>query len=163
MEKYRKAHFISLQLIREIIVFFGSSKTSRETDRAIQTMFDIGKLKENEISQIDLSAIPEISLLYKRIEEIRRMDHESGVAETLLKLLISFILIFGVVIAITQYSLYALGIFYPSKFNVAGIGQLMIGAAIVFSASAIFICLEVFRRADLMVRVKEDDISSSGT
>ncbi len=63
LEKYRKAHFISLQLIREIIVFFGSSKTSRETDRAIQTMFDIGKLKENEISQIDLSAIPEISLL----------------------------------------------------------------------------------------------------
>lgn len=154
--KNRKAHMISLNLIRDIVLFFGTSRTSRETDRVLQSLSGNGKLDEDEIYQISISAIPEISVLYTRIEEMRRMDHESGILETLLRILVIFILLYGVIVSLIQYTVLFTDYFIPGSINIGEISQLVIGATIIFSVSALFICLDVFRRADIMANSPSD-------
>ncbi len=158
-QKNRRAGIITLELIRGVIAFFGSSRTSKETEKAIQAFIGTGELKESAVDSIAINAIPEISSLYGRIEEIRRMDQESGVMETLLKILVMLILLYGVIISLIQYILLAAALFFPDKINITVISQMIIGATIIFSASAIFICLEVFRKADIMVNVNPDESS----
>ncbi len=160
-QKNRKAHLISLQLIKEIIMFFGSSRTSRETDRMLHSIIDNGELGEDDVNQIAMNAIPEISVLYRQIEDMRRMDHESGVLETLLRLLVIFILMYGVVVSLIQYTVLFAGYLIPISIDVTEISQMIIGATIIFSVSAVFICFDVFRRADIMVRTTTDNHESA--
>lgn len=155
-KKNRKARLISLQLIKGIILFFGTSRTSRETDRILQALAGSGTLEDQDIDQISMSAIPEISFLYSQIEDMRRMDHESGVLETLLRILVIFILIYGVVVSVIQYTVLFGDYLFPGSINVGEISQIIIGATIIFALLALFICLDVFRRASLMVRVSID-------
>ena len=156
-KKNRKARLISLQLIKGIILFFGTSRTSRETDRILQALAGSGTLEDHDIDQISMSAIPEISFLYSQIEDMRRMDHESGVLETLLRILVIFILIYGVVVSVIQYTVLFGDYLFPGSINVGEISQIIIGATIIFALLALFICLDVFRRASLMVRVSIDN------
>ena len=156
-KKNRKARLISLQLIKGIILFFGTSRTSRETDRILQALAGSGTLEDQDIDQISMSAIPEISFLYSQIEDMRRMDHESGVLETLLRILVIFILIYGVVVSVIQYTVLFGDYLFPGSINVGEISQIIIGATIIFALLALFICLDVFRRASLMVRVSIDN------
>ncbi len=156
-KKNRKARLISLQLIKGIILFFGTSRTSRETDRILQALAGSGTLEDHDIDQISMSAIPEISFLYSQIEDMRRMDHESGVLETLLRILVIFILIYGVVVSVIQYTVLFGYYLFPGSINVGEISQIIIGATIIFALLALFICLDVFRRASLMVRVSIDN------
>lgn len=160
-KKNRKAHLISLQLIKGIILFFGTSRTSRETDRILQELAGKGTIEDQDIDQMSMSAIPEISVLYSQIEDMRRMDHESGVLETLLRILVIFILIYGVMVSLIQYMVLFADYLFPGTINVGEISQIIIGATIIFALLALFICLDVFRRANIMVKISIDNPEST--
>ena len=154
--KERTSRIISLHLIRNILSFYATGKTSKETEKAIESMIKNGEFSEKDLDQIVVKAIPEISELYRYINAIHKGDHEGAVIETLLKILVNLILLYGILFSEIVFSVLIASMVIPLQVPIHEISLLLLGSAAVFSVISVFLCIEIFRRVKLIYRLPMD-------